>query len=205
MLRSLQGHEIVSSFKRGSSSDASCHFTDSNVFTIHTSRKDEEVLNRLVDSVRTFISAEKDHEPDLFEDKKVTRISGTHPSSALAALTEKRMQATKRDDEAPLIEHENIIRKWSPSTESKELGLRFPLRLLGRIERLCGCRIEHANDSADMLLKADREPDVEKGISKLERLNRMMVSRFLFSKDPEPFLTGSTTSPVGYTSPDVYR
>lgn len=205
MLRSLQGHEIVSSFKRKSSSDADCHINDGNVFTIHASREDDEVLNCLVDSIRTFISAEKNHEPDLFEDKKVTRISGTHPSSALAALTEKRMQAMKHDDEGSLIEHENIIRKWVPSTESKELGLRFNVRLLGRIERLCGCRIEHANDSADMLLKADREPDVEKGISKLERLNKMMVSLYLFSQGLEPFFTGSTASPVGYTSADVYR
>ena len=205
MLRSLQGHEVVRSFKRKSTSNAGCHFTDGSVFIIHASREDDEVLNCLVESIRMFISAEKNHEPDLFEDKKITRISGTHPRSALAALTEKRMQAMKHDDEAPLIEHENIIRKWSPSTESKELGLRFPLRLLGRIERLCGCRIEHANDSADLVLKADREPDVEKGMSKLERLNRMMVSLFLFSKGLEPSLTGSTTSPVGYTSPDVYR
>ena len=147
-----------------------------------------------MDSIKSFISAEKNHEPDLFEDKKIIRISGTHPSSALAAMTEKRMHPM---NEAPLIEHENIVRKWFPSTESKELGLRFNLRLLGRIERLCVCRIEHADDSADMLLKADREQDVEKGISKLERLNKMMVSLFLLSKGLEPFLTGSTTSQVG--------
>ena len=150
-----------------------------------------------MDSIKSFISAEKNHEPDLFEDKKIIRISGTHPSSALAALTEKRIHPMKRDNEALLIEHENIIRKWFPSTESKELGLRFNLRLLGRIERLCVCRIEHADDSADMLLKADREQDAEKCISKLERLNKMMVSLFLLSKGLEPFLTGSTTSQVG--------
>ena len=150
-----------------------------------------------MNAIRHFISAEKNNEPDLFEDKKITRISGTHPSSALAALTEKRVQAMRRDNEAPLIEHENIIRKWLPSTESKELGLEINILLLGRIERLCGCRIEHANDSADMLLKADREQDVEKGISKLEQLNRMMVSLFLLFKGLGPFLTGSTTSPVG--------
>ena len=193
----MQGHELVSSFRQNSSSDASCHLIDRNVFTIHASREDDEVLACLVNSIKSFISAEKNHEPDLFEDKKITRISGTHPSSALAALTEKRMQAMKRDNEAPLIEHENIIRNWLPSTESKELGLGFNLLLLGRIERLCGCRIEHADDSADMLLKADREQDVEKGISKLERLNKMMVSRFLLSKGLEPFLTGSTSSQVG--------
>ena len=175
------------------------------MFTIHASREDDEVLTCLVNSIRAFVSAEKNHEPDLFEDKKVTRISGTHPSSALAALTEKRTQAMKHDSEAPLIEHENIIRKWLPSTESKEMGLKFNLRLLGRIERLCGCRIEHANDSADILLKADRERDVEKGISKLERLNKMMVSLFLFSKSLEPFLTGLKTSQAGYDSSDVYR
>ena len=167
------------------------------MFTIHDSREDDEVLACLVNSIRGFISAEKNHEPDLFEDKKITRISGTHPSSALAALSEKRMQAMDHHNETALIEHENIIRKWLPSTESKELGLRFSLHLLGRIERLCGCRIEHANDSTDMLLKADKEQDVEKGISKLERLNKMMVSLFLLSKGLEPFLTSSSTSQVG--------
>ena len=178
---------------------------DRNLFTIHASREDDEVLTCLVNSIRIFISAEKNHEPDLFEDKKITRISGTHSSSALAILTEKRMQAMKHDNEAPLIEHENIIRKWSPTTESQELGLDFNLRLLGRIERLCGCRIEHPNHSADILLKADRVQDVEKGISKLERLNKMMVSLLFFSQGLEPFLTGSTTSQVGCNLLDVYR
>ena len=150
-----------------------------------------------MNSIKTFISAEKNNEPDLFDDKKITRIIGTHPSSALATMTEKRMQAMKRHNEAPLIEHENIIRTWLPSIESKEVGPRFNTRLLGKIERLCGCRIEHADDSADMLLKADREQDVERGISKLERLNKMMVSLLLLSKGLEPFLTGSSTSQVG--------
>ena len=158
------------------------------MFTVHASREDDEVLACLVKSIRTFISAEKNHEPDLFEDKKITRISGTHESSALAALTEKRMQAMKHDNKPSLIEHENIIRKWLPSTESKEIGLGFKLGLLGRIERLCGCRIEHASDSAEILLKADRVQDVEKGISKLERLNKMMVSLLLLSKGLEPIL-----------------
>ena len=162
-----------------SSSDMGCHLNDRNVFTIHASREDDEILACLVNSIRNFISKEKDHEPDVFEDQKITRISGTHPSSALAALTEKSMQAMKRDGGVHLIEHENIIRKWLPSIESKELRSKLGLQLLGRIEHLCGCRIEHTNDSAGLLLKADREQDVEKSISKLERLNKMMVCLFL--------------------------
>lgn len=131
-----------------------------------------------MNSIRNFISAEKNQNPDVFEDRKITRISGTHPSLALAALTSTRMQTVKLNGELPLIEHENIIRNWSPSTESRVLGPRLGLQLLGRIGNLCGCRIEHANNSADLLLKADREQDIEKGISKLERLNKMMVSLF---------------------------
>ena len=145
-----------------------------------------------MNSLGNFISAEKNEEPDVFEDKKITRISGTHPSLTLAASTEKRMQSIKPDGGVPLIEHENIIRKWSPSSESRELGSKLSLQLLGRIGNLCGCRIEHADDSAGLLIKADREHDVEKGISKLMRLNKMMVSLFPLPVGFEPLLIGST-------------
>ncbi len=57
--------------------------------------------------------------PDLFEDEKVIRKGGTHPKLTLAALIEKRMQNIKPNREVPLIEHENITRKWSPTRESK--------------------------------------------------------------------------------------
>ena len=164
--------------RKDSSSDPSCHLDGRNFFIIHASLEDNDVLACLVNSMRNIITAEKDHEPDVFEDKKITRMGGTHPSLAPAASTETRMQAMKPNGEVPLIEHENIIRNWLPSTESKELGLDLSLPLLGRIGHLCRCRIEHMNDSAELLLKADSEQDIEKGISKLGRLNKMMVSLF---------------------------
>lgn len=114
-------------------------------------------------------------ERDLLEDEKIFRKSGTHPSLTLAASIEKSMQAIKSDSGFALIEHENIIRRWSPSTESKELGSKLSLQILGRIGTLCGCRIEQASDSADLVIKADTEQDLEKGILKLERLNKMKV------------------------------
>lgn len=86
------------------------------------------------------------------------------------------MHTIKSNGESSLIEHENIIRKWSPSSESKELESKLSLQLLGRIGNLCGCRIEHANDSVNLLIKADKEQDIEKAISKLKQVNKMMVS-----------------------------
>lgn len=139
---------------------------------------------------------EKNKKPDLFEEEKIIRKGGTHPSLIRAAvmeaaLTDKRMQAIK-NGEGPLIEHENIIRKWSPSGESKEVGSKLSLQLLGRIGNFCGCSIEHASDSADLWIKADREQDIEKGISKLERVNKMMVSLFPVPIGFGPLLTDST-------------
>lgn len=129
-----------------------------------------------MNSVKGFISQEEEKESDIFEDKKILRKDGTHPSLTLAATIERRMQVNNPNVEVALIEHENIIRKWSPSSESKGLGLKLNLQLLGRIESLCGCRIEQASDSADFLIKADRVRDIERGMSKLERLDKMMVS-----------------------------
>lgn len=151
-----------------------------------------------MNSIRDFISAEKNQDPDVFEDRKITRISGTHPSSlALAALPSTRMQTIKLNGEVPLIEHENVIRKWSPNTESRGLGPTLGLQLLGAVGNLCGCRIEHANNSADLLLKADREQDIEKAISKLERLNKMMVSLFPLPLDFDSLLTSATMTQFG--------
>ena len=128
--------------------------------------------------MREFISVEVNKKPDWLKDEMVIRLSGTHPSLTLAASMEKRMQAIKADSVA-LIEHENIIRRWSSSSESRELGLKLSLQLLGRIGTLCGCRIERADDSADLLIKADTEQDIEKGILKLERLYKMKVGSHL--------------------------
>lgn len=141
---------------------------------------------------------EKNKEPDLFEDQRMVRKAGTHSNSTLAALIEKRMQVIKPNNGLTLIEHENIIRKWSPSSESKELGLKLSLQLLGRIENLCGCRIEQASDSAELLIKADREQDIEKGARKLERLNKMMVSLFPLAIGFEPLLLGPTMAQTLY-------
>ena len=128
-----------------------------------------------MESMRKLISVEVSKEHDLLEDEKIVRKSGTHPSLTLAASIEKRMQAIKPDIGKALIEHENIIRRWSPSTESRELGSRLSLQLLGRIGTLCGCRIEQASDSADLVIKADTEQDLERVILKLERLSKMKV------------------------------
>lgn len=127
-------------------------------------------------SIAICISVEKNQQPELFEYEKITRISGTHPSLTLAASTEERMQANKPISAIPLIEHENIIRRWSPSGERNEVGSKLSVQLLGMIGDLCGCRIEHVGNSADLFLKADREQDTHKGISKLEHVNKMMVS-----------------------------
>lgn len=150
-----------------------------------------------MNSIRTFISVEKNEEPDLFEDEKIIRKDGTHPSFTLATWTEKTMQAIKANGQIPLIEHENIIRKWSPSSESKELGSKLSLQLLGRIGNLCGCRVEHASDSAGLMIMADRDKNIEKAISKLERLNKMMVSLFPLSIGFEPLLVDSTMAHTG--------
>lgn len=135
---------------------------------------DDDSLTYLVNCMREFISMQVNRERDWLEDEMVIRLSGTHPSLTLATSMEKRMQAIKTEG-AALIEHENIIRRWSSSTESRELGLKLSLQLLGRIGTLCGCHIERADDSADLLIKADTEQDIEKGILKLERLNKMEV------------------------------
>ena len=125
--------------------------------------------------MKDFIALEVSKERDLLEDEKIVRKSGTHPSLTLAASIEKSMQAIKSDTEKTLIEHENIIRRWSPSTESREIGSRLSLQILGSIGILCGCRIEQANDSADLVIKADTEQDLERVILKLEQLNKMKV------------------------------
>ena len=145
---------------------------------INASQNDDESLTCLVHSIKNVISMEKDRKLEPFEDEKISRISGTHESLLRAALPEKRMQAMMSNGQGSLIEHESIIRRWCPSTESKELGLQINLQLLGKVGDLCGCRVEHVIDSADLLVKADREQDIDNGILKLERLDKMMVSSF---------------------------
>ena len=153
--------------------------------------------------MRNFISVEVSKEPDLLEDEKIIRKSGTHPSLTLTASIEKSMQAIKSDSGLALIEHENIIRRWSPSIESKELGSKLSVQILGRIGTLCGCRIEQASDSADLMIKADTEQDLERGILKLERLNKVKVRSHLhyywapifcssLNNDPMPMLDAIT-------------
>ncbi len=155
--------------------------------------------------MRDYISVEMNKKPDLFEDEKVIRKGGTHPKLTLAALIEKRMQTIKPNREVPLIEHENITRKWSPTSESKELGLELSLQLLGRIGNLCGCRIEQASDSADLLIKADRKQDLEKGISKLERLDKMMVRLLPLLIGFGPLLMDSNMAQCLCKFAEVYR
>lgn len=179
-------------FRENTTSDISCHFNDGDFFTIHGSHNNDESLACLVNSIRNLISVEKEKELEPFEDEKIVRKGATHPSLTLAALTEEKTQAIKPSREVPLIEHEVIVRKWSPSSESKELGSKLSLQLLGRIGNLCGCRIEQASDSADLLIKADREQDIEKGILKLKRLNKMMVSLSPLPVGFEPLLIDSS-------------
>ena len=162
---------------------------------IHAPHNDDESPAHLVHTVKNFISVERDRKSDLFEDEKVIRKGGSHPSFTLAASVENRMRIQSQEG-APLIEHENIIRKWSPSSEIKELGSKLSSQLLCRVGSLCGCRIEQASDSAHFLIKADTELDVEKGTLKLERLNKMMVSLFPLSIGFEPLLLGSPTAPT---------
>ena len=163
--------------------DTSCQFHDGQYFTIDVPHNDDKSLAYLASSIGDFILGEKNKEPDMFDEKKITRKDETCPSLTRAAVTEaaltdKRMQVNNSNYREPLIEHENIIRKWSPSSESRELGSKSSLQLLGRIGDVCGCHIEQASDSADLWIKADTEQDIERGVSKLERLNKMMVSRF---------------------------
>ena len=154
----------------------SCDFNDGNLFTIHGSHNDDESLAFLVNSMINLISVEKDKDLDPFEDRKIVRKGGTHPSLTLAALMGETPQANRCNWEVPLIEHENIIRKWSPTSEIKDIRSRLSFELLGRVEKLCGCRFEQASDSADLWIKADREQDIAKAMVKLKRLNKMMVS-----------------------------
>lgn len=156
-----------------------------------------------MDCIRNFISVEASKELDLLEDEKIIRKSGTHPSLTLAALIEERMQAIKPDSGVALIEHENIIRRWSPSTESRELGSKLSLQLLGRIGTLCGCRIEQASDSADMLIKADTEQGLEKGSLKLERLNKMKVGPSPLPMGFEAVALDSTMTQCPYKMPSL--
>ena len=168
---------MVSLFdKENSIPGKSCHFNDGNLFTIHGSHNDDESLAYLVNSMTNLISVEKDKDFDPFEDGKVVRKGGTHPNLTLAALMGGKPQANKFNQEVPLIEHENIIRKWSPTTEIKDIGSRLSLQLLGRVETLCGCRFEQASDSADLWIKADREQDIMKAMVKLKQINKMIVS-----------------------------
>ena len=154
----------------------SCRFNDGNLFTIHGSHNDDESLAYLVNSMTNLISVEKDKELDPFEDAKIVRKGGTLPSLTLAALMGGNPQANRFSREVPLIEHENIIRKWSPTNEMKDIGSRLSFELLGRVENLCGCRFEQASDSADLWIKADREQDIARAMVKLKRLNKMLVS-----------------------------
>ena len=164
-------------FKKNSISDTKCHFHDGNIFTIGVSHNDNESLVSILNSVQYFVSMSKYPQPGLFvdEDEKVTRTRGTVLNSTRSASTDMRIQAVKRDGERPLIEFKDIIRIWSPSSEVKS---KFSLPLMERIGDLCRCRIEHDCDSTNILIKAGREQDVERSISKLELLNKMMVSFF---------------------------
>ena len=161
----------------------SCHFNDGNLFTIHGSHNDDDSLAYLVNSMTNLISVEKDKDLDPFEDAKIVRKGGTHPNLTLAALMGLNPQANRFNREVPLIEHENIIRKWSPMSEIKDIGPRLSFELLGRVEKLCGCRFEQASDSADLWIKADREQDITQAMVKLKRLSKMMVK-------PSPLLPG---------------
>ena len=168
---------MVSLFnKENSIPGRSCDFNDGNLFTIHGSHNDDESLAYLVNSMISLISIEKDKDLDPFEDRKIARKGGTHPSLTLAALMGGNPQANRCNREVPLIEHENIIRKWSPTSETKDIGSRLSFELLGRVENLCGCRFEQASDSADLWIRADREQDIAKAMVKLKRLNKMMVN-----------------------------
>ena len=167
---------MVSLFnKENSIPGKSCHFHDGNLFTIHGSHNDDESLASLVNSMTNRISVEKYKDLDPFEDGKIVRKGGTHPSLTLAALMGGNPQANRFNREVPLIEQENIIRKWSPTSEIKDTGSRLSFQLLGRVENLCGCRFEQASDSADLWIKADREQDIAKAVMKLKQLNKMMV------------------------------
>ena len=154
------------------------------------SHGDDESLASLLKSIKAAISANKNQEPDLLEDEHITRMSGTHPSLTLTALIKTRMQTSKPHGGVPLIEHENIIQKWSPETGGKGFGSDLSPQLLGRIGRLCGCCIEHAGDSAELLIKADRERDIDKGILKLEQVNKMTVSLARFARRLPTFTPG---------------
>ena len=138
------------------------------------------------------MSLEQNIKPELYERPNINRKDGTHPSLALAALIEKEVQATKPNSGPALIEHENIIRKWAPNSESKKFGSQLCLQLLGRIEALCRCRIEQAYGSADFLVKADREQYIEMGISKLKKVNKMIVSLLSLPIRFRPELIDST-------------
>lgn len=102
------------------------------------------------------------------------------------------MHAIEPNRELPLITHEKIIRRWSPSRENKGLELKSSLQLLERIGNLCRCRIEQANESADFLIKADREQDIKKGVSKLKRVNKITVSLVSLPIGLETLLIDST-------------
>lgn len=102
------------------------------------------------------------------------------------------MHAIEPNRELPLITHEKIIRRWSPSRENKGLELKSSLQLLERIEIICRCRIEQANESADFLIKADREQDIKKGFSKLKRVNKITVSLVSLPIGLETLLIDST-------------
>ena len=125
------------------------------------------------------ISVEKDRDLDPFEDAKIVRKGGTHPNLTLAALMGENPQANRFNREGPLIEHENIIRKWSPTSEIKDIGSRLSFELLERVEKLCGCRFEQASDSVGLWIKADREQDIAQAMVKLKRLSKMMVKSSL--------------------------
>ena len=193
--------------KENSIPGRSCQFNDGNLFTIHGSHNDDESLAYLVNSMTNLIFVEKDKDLDPFEDGKIVRKRGTHPSLTLAALMGGNPQANRFNREVPLIEHENIIRKWSPTSEIKDNGSRLSFELLGRVENLCGCRFEQASDSADLWIKADREQDIAKAMEKLKRLNKMMVSFSCLLPGLDFSLTGLSMAkmPHNLSSADISR
>ena len=134
----------------------------------------------------------KNQGPELLEDDDITRISGTHPSLTPAAWNKSRMQTLKPNGGVPAIEHGKIIRRWSPGSEHEGHRSELSPQLLGRIADLCGCRIEHASDSAELLIEADRERVIEQVISKLEQVNKMRVSLVCSAGRLRTFTPGST-------------
>ena len=116
-----------------------------------------------------------------WQDAKIMRIKGTQtdsPELAMPVLNE--CASTKVSNTELLIQHETVSRTWTPSEKEREGCPRMNPKLLRHVGNLANCRIEHAAESEDVVVRGDVERDIEKAISKLKVVHETMVQEISY-------------------------